>query len=834
MKYLKTFLILFLIPTFAFIMNDSGIKTSSDPLKFFSHSSSEGLLALQNKAGHQIGAQWSEFNSTPTFVTGKLTPPGYGTSSDKSVNGIRFLSENKELFGLKEPDKELKTISEITDELGMTHIKYQQQINGIKIFQGQLVVHFNTDGSIESVNGRYFPTPEMDTNPKLSSSDAIRIAKENLGNYKSSSEKAELNIYSRGVKLHLAYSVHLPSYSHPMMTVFVDANNGKVIKVDDGIRYDGPAVGSGVALDGTVKTVHSYLYSTKYYMIDASLPMYVAPIESLKGIIRTYDAQNDTTGNGYMSAIVVTDPNNDNNFNDNVRLKAAVSAHCFTRETYQMYKTRFNRNSINNAGMTMENVVHYGINLNNAYWNGSFMTYGDGDGVVFSNIAGSFDVIAHEITHGVTQHTSNLIYELQPGAINESMSDVFAVIADSADWLLGEDVYTPAIAGDALRSMQDPHMGLPSTHPNWQPAHMSEYVELPNDPQHDHGGVHINSGIPNKAYYNVASVIGNSKAGLIWYRTQTVYLTRNSQFVDLRNACLNSAKDLFGQGSTEYNTVASGFSAVGIESSGGQTYSLTYDDNDPYTGVYEPDANWELAVRFTPPVATVKVTNVKLLLIGENNPYGNGRFTLKMYKADGAGGLPGTSILSPAQIVPQQAGWLSINLSNVNPNGDFYVSMKYDGYNQPLLGADPPPGNQRAYEYNAVSWYKLTGTDEYSLFMRATVQTLTGVLTIDSKIPEQFSISQNYPNPFNPQTSIRYDLPTSSYVRLDVYDISGRQIANLVDNSQQPGTYEATWNGKNDAGADVASGVYYYRIEVSDEINSDNKRVEVNKMLLIK
>ncbi|MDI6804791.1 MAG: M4 family metallopeptidase [Bacteroidota bacterium] len=834
MKYLKIVLLLFIIPMFAFITNNPGMKTSTDVVKFFNHNAKEGLETLQNKVGHQVGVQWNEFNSTPTFVTGKLTAPGYSSSSDKSVDGIRFLFENKELFGLREPDKELKLISDIKDEMGMTHIKYQQQVNGVKIFQGQLIVHFNSDGSIECVNGRYFPTPDMNNTPKIDNLSAIQIAKKSLSNYKSTGEAAELNIYSKGVKLLLVYAVSLPSYSNPMMTVFIDANTGEVIKIDDGIRYDGPAVGSGIALDGNVKTVHSYLYGGKYYMIDASLPMYVAPIESLKGIIRTYDAQNDTTGNGYMSATVVTDSNNDNNFNDTERMKAAVSAHHFTRETYQMYKSRFNRNSIDNAGMTMENVVHYGIKLNNAYWNGFFMTYGDGDGVVFSNLAGSFDVIAHEITHGVTQKTANLVYELQPGAMNENMSDVFAVIADSADWLVGEDVFTPGTPGDGLRSMQDPHNGYTQGHPNWLPAHMDEFVTLPNDPQNDHGGVHINCGILNKAFYNVASVIGRSKAGWIWYRSLTTYLTNNSQFVDLRNACLNSAKDLFGNGSTEYNIVASGFTAVGIESSGGQTYSLSYDDNDPYTGVYESDANWELAVRFTPPVPNVKVSNIKILLVGENNPYGNGRFTLKMYKADGNGSLPGTSILSPSTIVPQQAGWLSINLSNVNPNGDFYVSVKYDGYNQPLIGADPPPGNQRAYEYNNVSWYKLTSPYDYTLFMRATVVTLTSVFEIDTKVPQKFTIAQNYPNPFNPQTSFRYELPTPSYVRLDVYDISGRRVVTLVDNNQQPGTYEATWNGKNDDGVNVASGVYYYRIEVIDQFNSNNKHVEINKMLLIK
>lgn len=815
--YYKLFLIL-LIPFLGFINPNSGIKFSNLNVKFYNHNSEQGLRTLESKVGHKIHVEWNENNLTPAFISGKLTNAGYTSSSNMSEDGIKFLSENKELFGLKNPKEELSVISNFTDELSMTHIKYQQMLNGIKIFHGQLIIHFNSDGSIESFNGRYFPTPEMNTIPSINNNTAIDIAKNKLENYTPTKSSAELIIYSKGIKLILVYAVSLPSYSNPDMTVFVDALNGEVIKVDDGIRYDGPAIGSGIALDGTEKTVHSYSDGGKYYMIDASLPMYIPPVDSFKGVIVTYDAQNDTAGNGYQSARVVTDPNNDNNFNDNERLKAAVSAHYFTRETYLMYKSRFNRNSIDNAGMTMENVVHYRINYNNAFWNGYFMTYGDGDGVQFSNLAGSFDIIAHEITHGVTQKTANLVYEFQPGAMNESISDVFAVIADSLDWLIGEDIFTPGIQGDAPRNMQDPHNGHTQGHPFWQPAHMNEYVELPFE--EDNGGVHINSGILNKAFYNVASVIGRSKAGCIWYRALTFYLTKNSQFVDGRNACLNSAKDLFGQVSTEYNTVASGFSAVGIEAGTGATYNLTYDDNDHATGLYEPDANWELAVRFSPPAGNVRITNVKVLIIGNNNYWGNGSFTLKMYKSDGTGGLPGTQLITPYAYTPLQVGWQSFNITNVNVSSDFYVSVKYDGFNQPLIGADVPPGNQRAYEYNTSIWYKLTSPYDYTLFMRATVVTLTGVVEIDSRVPENFSVSQNYPNPFNPSTSIRYSLPASSNVKLIVFDITGNKVAELVNSDQEPGTYEVTWNGKNDMGLDVSSGVYFYLLSAGEFVST--------------
>ncbi|MDP2207280.1 MAG: M4 family metallopeptidase [Bacteroidota bacterium] len=819
-SYYKLFLIL-VIPFLGFINSNPGIKSSNLSVKFYYHNTENGLRALESKVGHKVQIKWSENNSTPTFVSGKLTQAGFSYSSDKADDGIRFLSENKDLFGLREPAKELKVISNITDEIGMTHIKYQQQVNGVKIFHGQLIAHFNSDGAVESVNGRYYPTPDINTIPSINIHTAIQIAKDKLGSYQSTGEQGELNIYSQGPKLLLVYAVALPSYSNPMMTVFVDALNGEVIKIDDGIRYDGPAVGSGVALDGTVKTVHSYLSGGTYYMIDASLPMYVPPIDSFKGVIATIDAQNDTSGNGYGSAVYVSDPDNNNNFNDNERLKAAVSAHFFSREVYQFFKTRYNRNSYNNTGGSLRNVVHYFVNLNNAFWNGVSMSYGDGDGVTFSNLAGALDVIAHELTHGVTQYTADLVYELQPGALHESFSDVFGAICDSADWLIGEDVFTPGINGDALRSMQDPHMGLSSNDPRWQPAHMDEYVVLPNDPNNDNGGVHINSGIPNKAFYNVATAIGRSKAGLIWYRALTVYLTKNSQFIDCRNACLNSAKDLFGQSSIEYDAVASGFSAVGVGSGGDQTHSLTYDDDVSSIGVYEQAANWELAVKFTPPVSNVTITNVKVEITGDNAG-GTGHFTLKMYRADGANGLPGTQIITPYSYTPAQVGWQSFDITGANVNGDFYVSVLYDGTNQPLIGGDLPPGNQRAYEYNSSSWSKLNSPDDYTLFMRASVTSTTGVVEIDSRVPPKFELAQNYPNPFNPSTMIRYQLPVESKVTITVYNMLGQVVKVLADEIQSAGYKSVEWDASG-----IASGLYFYRLQTLNF-------TETKKLLLLK
>ncbi len=826
MKKLRhvVFAFILLLPG-TFVLMSAGIQSRTAAVQYNQHDPQKGLKLLEEKTNHTVSVVWNEHNSTPTFVGGTLTPAGYSTSTDKSVDGKKFIAENAEMFGLKDASKELEVISNVTDDRSMTHIKYQQTLNGIKIFQNQLIVHFNGDGSIESVNGRYFPTPQMETTAALTKEAAIAAAENNLKEYTATTATAELMIYAKGVQLLLVYAVKLPSYEKPNMVIFIDAQNGNVIKVDDGLRYDGPVVGSGLGLNGASKSVHTYLSGGKYYMIDASLPMFVAPIDSFQGVIDTYDALNDTAGNGYTKASRIVDPNNDNNFNDNQRLKAAVDAHYFSREVYSIYRSRFNRSSFDNKGGTLINVLHYNINYNNAFWNGSFMTYGDGDGTRFSSLAGGFDVIAHEMTHGVTEKTANLIYELQSGALNEAVSDIFAVIADSSNWLLGEDVFTPGIAGDALRNIQDPHNGKPSTDPDWQPSNMNEFVVLANDANHDHGGVHINSGIINKSFYNLATAIGRTKGGLIWYRALTVYLTNNSQFLDARNACLSAAKDLFGAGSAEYTAVASAFTAVGIGPNSVTTYNLTYDDGTPSTGVYEDFANWELAVRFTPPVANVTISNVKVYISGTSA--GTGQFTLKMYQANGANNLPGTPIITPYPYSPAAVGWQSFDITGATISGEFYVSAKYDGINKPNVGADAPPGNQKTYEYDGAVWGKLAAPNDYTLFMRATVLSTTAVTEIDTRVPDKYELSQNYPNPFNPSTMIRYSLPTAQNIRLAVYDMDGKKIASLVNNYQNSGSYEVTWNGTNDAGMPAASGVYFYRIE------TDHFK-ETKKLLLMK
>lgn len=234
--------------------------------------------------------------------------------------------------------------------------------------------------------------------------------------------------------------------------------------------------------------------------------------------------------------------------------KAAVDAHYYAGEVFDYYYDTFGRVSYDNQGADIRSTVHYGSNYNNAAWTGNQMIYGDGDGSTFTYLSGADDIVAHELTHAVTDTTAELVYENQSGALNESFSDVFGFFVDSEDWLMGEDVYTPGTSGDALRSLSNPNAYN-------QPDHMDEYRNLPNTESGDWGGVHINSGIPNKAAYYTINSIGISKAEDIYYRALTVYLTPSSNFSSARQALIQSAQDLYG--SQAANAVSNAWSNVG-------------------------------------------------------------------------------------------------------------------------------------------------------------------------------------------------------------------------------------------------------------------------------
>ncbi len=242
--------------------------------------------------------------------------------------------------------------------------------------------------------------------------------------------------------------------------------------------------------------------------------------------------------------------------------------------TYDLFYEIYERNSIDDRGMRLDSTVHYSMNYDNAFWNGNQMVYGDGDGDLFNRFTIAIDVIGHELTHGITQYEANLTYRDQPGALNESFSDVFGTMvkqralnqqANEADWLIGEGLFTSNVNGEALRSMKAPGTAYndPVIGKDPQPAHMRDYAKV----SYDNGGVHINSGIPNHAFYLVATEIGGyawEKAGMIWYIVLRDRLSSRAQFQDAANMTYQVAAGFYGNGSTEQEEVKNGWNGVGI------------------------------------------------------------------------------------------------------------------------------------------------------------------------------------------------------------------------------------------------------------------------------
>lgn len=248
-------------------------------------------------------------------------------------------------------------------------------------------------------------------------------------------------------------------------------------------------------------------------------------------------------------------------------------------QTYRFYLDVLGRDSIDDRGMELVSSVHYGTDFDNAFWNGTQMVYGDGSGRIFvkGGLTSAIDVIGHELTHGVTQYTAGLEYSKQPGALNESLSDVFGSLVkqralgqtvDEADWLIGADILGTAFTNNntALRSMKAP--GTANDF-DQQPSDMGQYVDLPddNDPRHDHGGVHINSGIPNHAFYRVAMALGGyawERAGRIWFRALSQGLRSDSDFQAAAEATVTAATELFPDSGEESDAVHQSWKEVGV------------------------------------------------------------------------------------------------------------------------------------------------------------------------------------------------------------------------------------------------------------------------------
>jgi Zn-dependent metalloprotease len=559
------------------------------------------LGGLDAGAGMRLGAEvdarrerqdWEirfhETNGTPVSIRvpaprPPIAAPGASGVDSPAGAALAFVARHARLFRLDRPADELRVVEEHRSALGHYHVRFAQLHEGVPLWGHDLVVHLEGALGVLGMNGRFAPTPRgVDTLPSIAADRAVAIAVRSIEDSTSMAAldpwvaarlryhgpEAELVLFETtggARRLVLAWHVAVRPNLRDHWRVFVDAANGAVLEKYNATAFDGPATARANDLSGTERLLHVFESGGEFFMIDASRPSFRAEqpdvIRDPRGALWTLDARGKDISK-QVEVFQVSSPNNV--WND----ATSVSAHFNAGAVFEYYLGTHQRLGLDGNGATIIGIVHVadenGRPMDNAFWNGALMAYGDGQSA-FTPLAGGLDVAAHEFTHGVIQHTVNLEYKFQSGALNESFADVFAAMVDRDDWTIGEDVVRrQAFPTGAMRDLENPHNGGARLGDRgWQPAHMDEFAQLTLD--QDNGGVHVNSGIPNRAAALLGNAIGRDKTERIYYRVLDArYLNARSSFVDLRVAALRAAGDLFGAGSPETAAVRSAFDAVGI------------------------------------------------------------------------------------------------------------------------------------------------------------------------------------------------------------------------------------------------------------------------------
>jgi len=498
------------------------------------------------------------------------TPPKFLKFNDSDRVSLQNSTQLfKDIFDSSEKTSFI-SINQEEDKLGYIHSKNQQYYNNIKVEFGTVTLH-SINGMVASISSEFYKIVDLSTEPTISNIQAFNMAVSHTGAtaylWEEEDESNEIG-YSkpegellivpvfegRTVVMKLAYKFDIyatdPIYR---ADVYIDAQTGAFILENKKIHHnDIPASGASL-----------YNGNVSFTADDTSGPYRLRQTADGDGI-ETYDMNN---GSSYSNASDIT--SGSSVFND----PTGVQAHYGAEQTHKYFSGNHGRNSYDNTGTTIKSYVSYGSNYVNAFWNGSVMTYGDGDGVNYGPLV-SVDIVGHEITHGVTEYAANLVYSYESGALNESFSDIFGEAIEqyatgSNDWLMGDQIGAGG-SGGALRSMSDPNAkGDPDTYlgDNWYSG------------SGDNGGVHYNSGVQNFWFYLLTeggngtndngdsytvSSLGMDKAGAIAYRNLSIYLGANSQYIDARTGAIQAAIDLYGADSAEEIATTNAWYAVGV------------------------------------------------------------------------------------------------------------------------------------------------------------------------------------------------------------------------------------------------------------------------------
>jgi Zn-dependent metalloprotease len=510
------------------------------------------------------------------FTTG--TPAELAQARSIGLARLRTVASRKRI---DRPDDLVVSRTDV-DRQARAHTRVQQFHRGVPVFGGEAIAHLNPDGGIFAETDDLVSGLAVDTTPRVTQANAIAIAVADYGcsTCLTAQPAADLWILRDGFGAdHLAFRVQLTRFDGTSQTAlpvrFVDAHSGAVV-----LAYDNLQTGSGASLYSGTVTIGTSLSNGQYFM------------ENLVRRVGTFDIHNATTFSGIFDPFV-----DDDDVWDAPLSSAGVDAHFGAERFLEYLQSVHGRNGIDGLGGPnvdpaqtgpgglIASIVHFGSGYNNAFWHPTLfrMYYGDGDGVEFSPLV-SLDIAGHEMMHGVTQFTAGLIFNGESGAVNESWSDVFGAMlerhvrGENADtWLIAEQPITPGTAGDALRYMDNPHLatnvrcGGGGCTADDDPDHYSERYTGPED----NGGVHINSGIANKAFHLLAkggshhlggsmTGIGADQAARIWFTALTSYMTSSTNFAGARSATMMAAAAIYGSGSPQEQAVSSAWCLVGV------------------------------------------------------------------------------------------------------------------------------------------------------------------------------------------------------------------------------------------------------------------------------
>jgi Zn-dependent metalloprotease len=492
----------------------------------------------------------------PTFVVGDF---GRIDRSDKAAKDL--LKAQKELLHMSGME-DFDSAGSATDGLGHTHYRFKQKIRGLRVVGADYIVHADASGNVYAMNGRFAPDFNLPRHATVDGWSALETAAAQAGVRNGSwvQKKAEL-----------VYVVNERSNAFLAWTATVQYKDEEGFQSDD-----------------------LYADATSGDLVLKAPQVHRA---------RNRNTYNLNGGTSLPGTLVMTETSTTHSD------VSIAKAHEFAGVTYDYYSAIHARDSYNGAGATIKSSVHYSTSYNNAFWWSQQMTYGDGDGVQFGPFSRALDVVAHELTHAVTEYSANLVYSNESGALNEASSDILGAAAeawkygvvDSRTWKIGEDCYTPGTANDALRYMNNPTADGSS----------KDYYPERYTGTGDNGGVHLNSGIANLAAYLMAAggthprgkttinvtplsttaTTSLNMAAKIWYRALTVYMTSTTNFAGARTASIQAATDLYGAAAAAI--VGDAWAAVGVGTSGGGGGTTTLTNGVAVTNQSASTGTWK-------------------------------------------------------------------------------------------------------------------------------------------------------------------------------------------------------------------------------------------------